>query len=405
MMSRGDNRKKIMPFLFVIILMVCLFYLFIISAKKTPLLGREILDAQAVDRCYEISYHQAKDIIKGLDSTFIALEICNNPFIQIIFFIKYFSQFTTNANGYLSINEILSEKKSNVPSNAIAIVSLMHQMGWDIQLFYNEKECYLGINFSPQWMMRKGNWIEIGGRRYYLKELDTPTPVGELRFDYPDSKYCSLKPKRISLKPIPIMRELPGFAGGSIKKSLVWRFHKREYHLDIEILKEQLDYTKNLPISLYGTVYSGAMEIQKIGLADELKLLTCEFDEFDRVNFLLKFCQSENIFTYDSSQQIKSVTCQLIEGTNDCDGRSVFLYSLLVAVLDYSYSDIVFLSWPNHLALGLRPRTEEAKMILQMDGVCIGEYYILDPAFAGKTHWGSKMRRLPNRCTIISLPE
>jgi hypothetical protein len=81
------------------------------------------------------------------------------------------------------------------------------------------------------------------------------------------------------------------------------------------------------------------------------------------------------------------------------------LYCLLFLVLDYGDADIAFLSWPNHLALGLRPRTSTVLARLSKTSAPVQDYFVLDPAYVGETTWGSKMKKLPDRCEIITIPE
>ncbi len=143
-------------------------------------------------------------------------------------------------------------------------------------------------------------------------------------------------------------------------------------------------------------------ELAAIGIVDTLKAMTRNLSEYDRVDFLYKFCQSERIFTYDSGLPIRSITRQFADKINDCDGRSVLLFSLLKAVLEYTDEDIVFVSWPNHLALAIKPRTDEARKVLRTGrSPATGGYYILDAAYAGDTHWGDRMKDLPDDFEII----
>lgn len=398
--------KKIIIAFFVIL---CGFFYIInknIFEKNSAGFTSLITVSKNEDQCFNKSYSQISDsMLVAWDSKFKEIGIEQNPFAIIIFFIKYFSELDCeDAQGYFSLNEIFFNKISNLKSNTIATCAIMQKLGWDIQYFYNNKrERYLGINFSETWNIRKGNWVENDEKKYYLKEYDDYTPVGKLKLENPASTYYSLGTKKIVLKPIPLINNLPGFSSTSYKKRLIWSYKDRRYEITASIPEEQVKWTGNLPPSLFGMIASGIRELENIRIVGKLKFLLDEFDEYDKVNFLFKFCQSESIFIYDNKQSIKSVSNQLMEGLNDCDGRSVFLYCLLQAVLGYSDSDIVFISWHNHLALGLKPETAEAGKILRQDGFYAGDgYYILDAAYVGDTYWGSKMNRFPDECKIIT---
>lgn len=365
---------------------------------------------EKISNIFEKSYNQISDKdLRFWDSTFIELGIKENPFAQTIFFIRLFSNtLKQNSEGYFTYNEIIMNKKSNLRSIAVTTAALMQKFGWDIQLFYNKKECYLGIDFTEDWKIRKGSWVEKNSKRYYLKEFDDHTPVGELKIDNPASKYQSLVVKGLDFKPFPLLNGLPQFKGEPFfKKRLKWRYQDKDYTITISIPQEQTEWTKNLPPSLYGMVSAGLEELKNIGLVDKLKFLVGEMTtEYDRVNFLLKFCQSESVFVYDNKLPIKSVSQQLLDSRNDCDGRSVFLYCLLYTVLDYSLSEIIFISWENHLALGLKPKTINAVELLKKNNAyALDNYYVLDPAYVGDTHWGNKIRTLPDKCEIIAIPK
>ena len=150
---------------------------------------------------------------------------------------------------------------------------------------------------------------------------------------------------------------------------------------------------------------SGHLELNNTGLPDYLQQLIHGLNEYERVNFLLKFCQSEGVFRYKQDEPIKIVSEQLHKGRNDCDGRSIFLYSLLRSVMDYTNDDIVFVLWPEqlHLALSVRPRTEEAIDILENKGYSTGNgFFLLDATYEGETYWGSKMDVLSGKMEIIT---
>ena len=356
------------------------------------------------NQVFNKSYSQITDSMTiSWDSTFLQAGIRDNPLGIIIFFIRYFSNMNDRKLTKISsLGEILLKRKSNIKSSALATCAIMQKLGWDVLCFYDENECYLGINLAENWKVRRGSWVEKNRKGYYLKEFDDYTPVGELKLDAPAPRYKSIGSKRSDLKPIPLITTLPNFADSFHEKELRWYYQDKEYTVKVFIPKEQIEWTRNLPPSLFGTIASGIEELKNINLARKLKLLVDDFQEYDKINFIYKFCQSESVFIYDSKQSIRSISIQLMEGQNDCDGRSVFLYCLLSAVLDYDDDDIIFISWPNHLALGVRPQTSEAENLLRQGGFYTGDrYYVLDAAYCGDTYWGSKMARLPDECEII----
>lgn len=369
-----------------------------------PLPGVTISAPRNPDDCYATSYRQVSDaLLVSLNSIFEKLGIVDNPFGQMLFLIELFSTFTiAERDGYYTMIEILSQRTSNELSNAIAILALMNKLGWDAQCFYSENKCYLGIHFTADWEIKKEIWIVENSKKYHLKELNTHTPAGEVLVFNPEAKYKSVERADGNLQPIPLVTNLPHFGGRSYSKKLRWQYNDAEYSLTIAIPHEQMHFTDNLPKSLFGMIFCGKEELENLGLSKKLRFLTNNMDEYDRVNFLLKFCHSEDVFSYDNGQLIKSISRQLLEGKNDCDGRSVFLYSLLMSVLDYSPSEILFVQWPKHLALALKPKTSTAQKKLSKHGASIGEkFYIIDPTYTGDTFWGSRMPNLPDKYDLI----
>ncbi|HEX7321006.1 MAG TPA: hypothetical protein VF399_11715 [bacterium] len=372
---------------------------------RSPFLHAEQTEIPNINGVFTLSYQQVSPRALAVwDSVFSCRHVDRNPIGMLLLIIAHFSRFDRLApEQLLSLEEIIAHEKTNKLSSTAATAALMQRLGWDVQVFCNSDECYLGLCLSDDWWVRKGTWIEKDGRRYYLKEFDDKTPVGELVSDDPRSTYASPQSRGANLQPFPVCEDLPRFGGGKIRKlRLAWDCEGTAYAITALIPDELLEWTRNLPPSLYGAARCGVQELAAIGIADTLKALTRDLGEYDRVNFLYKFCQSKQIFTYDSGLPIRSIARQFMDKKNDCDGRSVLLYSLLKAVLGYADEDIVFVSWPNHLALALRPKTDEARKILSTDGSLVsGGYYILDAAYAGNTHWGDRMMNLPDACGII----
>ncbi len=357
--------------------------------------------------CHDKTHNQISDeMIASWDSLFHEQGIEENPFAMIMYFIQSFSLLDNDSSTVCyTLQDILSSGKSNARSNAIVTCVIMQKLGWDVQSFFNDHECYLGLHFDNSWTIRRGHWVEKGGKAYYLKEFDDHTAVGFLKTNDPAETYQSLAVSEQALRPLPRMNSLPQFDGSFYEIPLRWTYRKKNFSITAHIPVDQVMWSRNLPPSLYGMVASGIHELENTDLVRQLEFIVSEFDEFDQVNVLLKLCQSESVFTYDNTLPIWSVSTQLYEGRNDCDGRSVFLYCLLATVLGYDDVDIVFITWPNHLALGLKPRTAQAKEILSTYGHSVDDvYYILDPTFIGETYWGSKMEHLGEDCELIHNP-
>lgn len=374
------------------------------KVELTPLPHVSMSSAQDPDDCYKKSYRQVSDeFLVSLRDIFDKLGIADSPYAQLLFLIELFSTFTRiEKDAYYTTAEILSKRTSNTLSNAIATEAIMNRLGWDIQCFYNETKTYLGVHFTNDWEIKKEIWIVEHNRKYHFKEFNTYTPAGEVLVYNPHAKYKSVERQANDLQPIPLMTSLPHIGGRAYSKTLRWQYNDAEYSLSIDIPHEQIHFADNLPRSLFGMIFSGKEELKNLGLIKKLKFLTYNMNEYDEVNFLLKFCHAEGVFSYDSGQLIKSVSRQLLEGKNDCDGRSVFLYSLLMSVLDYSPLDILIVQWSKHLALALKPKTSAAQKKLAQHGAYVKEkFYILDPTYTGNTFWGYKMPDLPDNYTLI----
>ncbi|UCC12530.1 MAG: hypothetical protein JSW02_03070 [candidate division WOR-3 bacterium] len=357
--------------------------------------------------CYQNSYWAISDsVLESWTRIFVQEGIDGNPFAMTIYLIEHFSRMRqVRDDKCLVLDEISSSGQTNLQSSVIATCALMRKMGWDLQLFYNDDEIYLGIYFSDVWEIRGGHVVESDGRTYYLKEFDTNSPVGMLNKKTKGHFHRCYDAVELVLEPLPLVQSLPWFDGEYHERKLKWEYQDKSYTYSMRIPEKQVQWTQNIPLSLYGMAASGILELQNTGLPDHLQRLIHGLNEYERVNFLLKFCQSEGVFRYKKDEPIKSVSEQLQKGRNDCDGRSVFLYSLLRSVMDYTDDDIVFALWPDqlHLALSLRPRTAEAIEILGSKGYSTGNgFYILDATYEGETYWGSKMDVLSGKMEIIT---
>jgi hypothetical protein len=355
-------------------------------------------------KCFDASCSGISDSMMAFfDSLFEDMGIRHEPFFHVLYYIQMFDALTdTVVRECVPLNEILRHASSNTKSNVMAISVLMQSAGWDVLCFYNDAECYLGLNLSDDWVVRKGNWVEKDDKIYYLKEFDMTTPLGSLLVDDPANRYFTVTRNNNELSPLPCIHSLPAFSGESLVRQMTWLYHDSVYSVIVMIPEEQLRWTQNLPSSLYGMAYSGMIEVENMGLAEQLRTIITTMSEYDGVNCLYKFCQSEDIFLYDKLQPIKSVSQQFIDGRNDCDGRSVVLYTLLRAVMEYGKDEIVFLSWPNHIALGVKAKTAETyQRLFDRNAFSVGDFFILDAAYAGDTEWGDKIPRLADTCEII----
>ena len=363
-----------------------------ISAITGQYSDQVVLQKNPAQQCFDASYRQISDsILLDLEAKVGGVITRRDPFAMLVQLIKYFSGFDEiTGDDYVEFREMMRERRGNVQSYIVAICVVMQKWGWDIQYLHNGSEKYIGINFDEKWVIRQGHWVEIGGHRYYLKVFDDKTPIGDLVVREPVSTYECLEVSSKQLRPLPLIVHLPQFSGMVHDMNLNWNYGSRRFGVAFRISEDQVAWTHNLPPSLYGMAASGVAELASLDLVGRLRSLTNHYDEFDRVNILLKLCQSEDIFSYDSTMPIISVSRQLVGARNDCDGRSVLLHSLLTAVLDYPDSNIIFVEWPYHVALGLKPMTGQAEEVLREEGTLVGGgYYILDPSYIGDTAWGS----------------
>jgi len=364
-------------------------------------------DTEVAD-CYQVSFAAISDSVQASwTRTFVREGIDGNPFAMTLHLIDHFSNMPqVGLDKYMSLDDISSSGQTNIRSSIIATCALMRRLGWDILFFFHNDEIYLGICFSDDWKIMEGQGVEreTDGKVYLWKDFDTHSQVGAFRQTIPVSLFRSLDVPDAGVDPFPLISTLPWFDGEYYERQLKWRHKGKAYAYTVRIPEQQIRWTGNLPPSLFGMAASGMLELQKTGLTDYLQQLVHGLNEYERVNFLLKFCQSEGVFRY-ADQPIKSVSRQLQEAGNDCDSRGVFLYCLLRTVMDYTEDDIAFVIWPDeqHLTLSVRPRTEDARKILKKRGYCThDEFYVLDPTYTGNTHWGSYMEELPDKGEIIT---
>lgn len=376
----------------------------VLSAITVQYTNVTVLQKNPAQQCYDASYQQASDsMLVDIETEAGGAVTRHDPFAMIVQLIKYLSEFDdVGGDDYFQFLDMMANKRGNVQSYIVAICVVMQKWGWDVQYLHNGSEKYIGLNFDEKWAIRQGHWVEIDGHKYYLKVFDEKTPVGELLVREPVSRYECLEVSGDRLKPLTLVTRLPQFAGATYDMQLNWSYGSSRFGVAFNISEEQVAWTRNLPPSLHGMVASGVAELAGLDLISRLRSLTDYYDEYDQVNILLKFCQSEDIFSYDSTLPIISVSRQLVDARNDCDGRSVLLHSLLGAVLDYPDSNIVFVEWPYHVALALKPMTAKAEEVLKQKGTLVGAgYYILDPSYIGDTVWGSAVEFLDVEYRLI----
>lgn len=358
---------------------------------------------------FKTSYKQLDDsLLATIDSSMAEAGIDNEPLSMLMYLIKEFSNFELSGNDQCRpIREIYHSGRTNRKSSCLAISAIMQKKGWNARCYFNDDENYLGLALEENWQIRKGNWISQDNTLYYLKEFDVSTPIGEILKDDPAAKYQTVPLAGSGLREIPLIRKLPRFAPEYSSLILKWQYRENWHEIVVMVPLEQIAWTKILPSSFYGIGRSGIVEMDNIGMPAKLQPVIDTMSEYRKVNCLYKFAQSESIFAYRTEESIKSISMQLVEARNDCDGRSVFLYSLLRTACGYADSEIVFITWENHVALALKPRQSEtidslsAVMAFKTDD----GYYLLDPAYGGASYWGAKMPRLGNKYSIIRFGE
>jgi hypothetical protein len=359
--------------------------------------------------CFKTSFKQVNEtMLAAIDTSMIAQGVDGDPLLMLMFLIKEFSGFDeTGDDRCVPIKEIYLSRRSNRKSSCLAVSAIMQKKGWNVRYYFNDNEEYLGLPLEEGWQIRKGNWIPQDGVLYYLKEFNLMTPIGTILKDDPAAKYQTVPLARTDIRTIPLIKKLPYFKPDYVGLVLKWQYRQSVYEIVVMIPQEQIDWTRILPSSFYGIGYSGILELRNMHLPEKLQPIIDTMSEYNKVNCLYKFSQSESIFTYRTEESIKSISIQLNEARNDCDSRSVFLYALLRAVLDYSDPEIFFVNWENHVALALKPRSRETVDSLKsVDAFEVDSgFYLLDPAYGGASYWGAKMPRLGNKFEVIRFGE
>lgn len=353
------------------------------------------------EECLWVSFKEIKNSgwTNQFKKIFQEFDIGKNPYAQLLFLIQFFNSFPNDGtNKFLSFNKIIQYRHANRKSKILCTAAFAQALGLDVQVFKNDTfGYYLGVNYGSK--IDCGYFIPRGSKRYIFKEFDMENRLGEVKFK---NKHIWTKLPTLSqnLNSVYQPYSLPPFQNNR-EKELTWEWKGNKYTIIAHLSDAQLSYVKLLPRDFKDMVLIGVEELKNTGIPEQLKELTKNINEIEKVNFLLKFVQK--VFQYKKSD-IKSVTESLYDGYNDCDTRSIVLAGLLMTVMGYNTSDILGLEWPNkHTALALKPKTDYAKQNLSGGSITYNgeKYFILDSTYEGNTRWGSMMPDLPEECTII----
>jgi len=353
------------------------------------------------EECLRLSFEEIKnsDWPNQFKNMFKKLGVQKKPYAQLLFLIQFFNSFQNDdTNKFFTFNKMIQYRRANRKSKILCTLAFAQALGWDVQVFKNDAlGYYLGVNYGSK--IDCGYYIEWQGIRYIFKEFDMENRLGMVKFKNPHT-WIKLPTLSQNLNPVYHPYILPPFSSNREKK-LTWEWKGKKYSIIANLSDDQLSYVKLLPRDFKDMVLIGIEELKNTRIPKQLKELTKNMDEIEKVNFLMKFVQKA--FQYKTSD-IKTVTESFYDGYNDCDTRSIVLAGLLMTVIGYNASDILGLEWPNqHMALAVKPKTVFAKQNLAGGSITYNgeKYFIFDSTYEGDTAWGSMMPNLPKKCTII----
>ncbi len=154
------------------LVVVCWVLLFLDHRSPCLYAGKsEIPDISGV---FTLSYQQVSpEALAAWDSVFSCHHVDRNPIGMLLLIVEHLSGYDRLSPTLLySLDEIITHKKSNKISGAVATAALMQRLGWDVQVFYNSDECCLGLHLSGDWCVRKGTWVGLQRRRICDNRVD-----------------------------------------------------------------------------------------------------------------------------------------------------------------------------------------------------------------------------------------
>ncbi len=298
---------------------------------------------------------------------------------KLFLYIKFITSIPYEKSKTLySFPEILQRKRINEPSGIVLLSALLWLDGKENIILENESRTLLGIPLTGIGDL-SGYFLDRDNRRYFLKDLSM-MPPGELKNSIDLKKGFRVTDFKFTGSPLSLefKKGLPSLPEGEkLKRKFGFVFNDKYYRFDITLDSHLTEYADLLPADFFVKTNFGVLELEGTGITKHLKELirNSNFSELEKVNFILSMISQ--LFNYSESD-IKGASRNLIDLANDCDARSTFFASLLIAVLGYSRDDILFIEFPGaeHACVALHIKTENPA---EIEGTYI--------TYRGKRYW------------------
>jgi hypothetical protein len=182
------------------------------------------------------------------------------------------------------------------------------------------------------------------------KETEWSGNIKIYKEDFP----TAINPFEFNLTASPLLPEVVG------TRQINFSFGDAKYNIELKYNKNVIDFYKNYPFSDFSIYFSSPpSSLAGSSLANSLKPLIKNKNEFEAVNFLLRFAQSATEYQTDQEQFDREkplfVEESLCYAYSDCEDRSVFFSYLVSELLGL---DVIGIDYPNHIATAVNFKSE-----------------------------------------------
>lgn len=202
------------------------------------------------------------------------------------------------------------------------------------------------------------------------KETEWSGNIKIYKVDFP----TALNPFEFNLTASPLLPEIIG------TRQINFSYDDAKYDIEMKYNKNLIDFYKNYPFSDFSIYFSSPpSSLAENSLVNSLQPLIKNKNEYEAVNFLLRFTQSATEYQTDQEQFDREkplfVEESLCYAYSDCEDRSV-LFSYLVSEL--LGLDVIGIDYPNHIATAVNFKSEVKGTFFTHNNK---KYVICDPTY------------------------
>ncbi len=252
----------------------------------------------------------------------------------------------------LLLNEISTAVYQGYGDKAISLYNwfLLTKAGYKVRVGYDQNGIY--TLFATAHGIYNTLYYTLDGERYYLININGQGLEPNSLFTYEGSHQSQSKLLDLHLQQMPVL----GDGEATVHKTLSFTYNGTDYSIPVSIDKNLISYFEYFPVTDLKVFFRASLsDNSKNALYKVLAPAVAEMNEWDAVNFLLRFVQTAFAYKTDQDnfnrEKYMMPDETLFYDYSDCDDRAILFASLVQDLLNM---EVVGLRYSRHLATAVK---------------------------------------------------